>query len=63
MGAVTALENEIAQIEKEMEAASYAGDHQRLRELTTLYRQKRQELETASEQWSQAAEELARYGL
>ncbi len=63
MGAVTALENEIARIEKEMEAASYAGDHQKLRELTALYRQKRQELETVSEQWAQAAEELANFQL
>ncbi len=63
MEAVTALENEIAQIEREMEAASYAGDHQRLRELTTLYRQKRHELETLSEQWAQAAEALANFQL
>ncbi len=61
MNAVTNLENEIAQIEKEMEAASYAGDHQRLRELTALYRQKRQELESISEQWAQAAEDLASF--
>lgn len=63
MAAVTALEDGIVQIEREMEAASYAGDHQRLRELTTLYQQKRHELERLSEQWAQAAEELARYGL
>jgi ATP-binding cassette subfamily F protein 3 len=61
MTVVTQLEHEIAQIEREMEAASYAGDHQRLSELTQLYRQKRQELESASEQWAQAAEELARF--
>lgn len=61
MAAVTQLENEIAHIEREMEAASYAGDHQKLRELTTLYRQKRQELETLSEQWAQVAEELANF--
>lgn len=63
MAAVTAIEDGIVQIEREMEAASYAGDHQRLRELTTLYQQKRHELERLSEQWAQAAEELARYGL
>ncbi|MFN4217981.1 MAG: ABC-F family ATP-binding cassette domain-containing protein [Candidatus Bipolaricaulia bacterium] len=62
MNAITHLEHEIAQIERDMEAASYAGDHQRLRDLTTLYRQKRQELETLSEQWAQAAEELANFG-
>lgn len=63
MNAVTALEHQIAQIEKEMEAASYAGDHQKLRELTALYRQKRQELEITSEQWAQAAEELANFSV
>lgn len=63
MSQVTTLEREIVQIEREMEIASYAGEHQKLRELTALYRQKRQALETASEQWAQAAEELARYGL
>lgn len=61
MNTVTMLEREIAQIEKQMEEASYAGDHQKLRELTVLYRQKRQELEIASEQWAQAAEELANF--
>ncbi|MDW8031560.1 MAG: ABC-F family ATP-binding cassette domain-containing protein [Candidatus Bipolaricaulota bacterium] len=61
MNTVTMLEREIAQIEKQMEEASYAGDHQKLRELTVLYRQKRQELERASEQWAQAAEELANF--
>ncbi len=61
MRAVTQLEQEIAQIEHAMEAASYAGDHQKLRELTVLYRQKRQELERTSEQWAHAAEELARF--
>lgn len=61
MAAITQLENEIAHIEREMEAASYAGDHQKLRELTTLYRQKRQELETLSEQWAQVAEELTNF--
>lgn len=61
MAAVTTIENEIAQIEKQMEEASYAGDHHKLRELTTLYRQKRQELESASEQWAQAAEDLASF--
>lgn len=61
MNAVTNLEHEIAQIERDMEAASYAGDYQRLRELTALYRQKRQELETLSEQWARAAEELGNF--
>nr|BAL59564.1 ABC transporter permease protein [Candidatus Acetothermum autotrophicum] len=63
MNAVTNVEHEIARIEREMEHASYAGDHQKLRELTALYHQKRHELEVLSEQWAQAAEELARYGL
>lgn len=63
MAAVMALEDEIAQIERRMEEASYARDHQKLRELTALHRQKRHELESASEQWAQAAEELARYCL
>jgi ATP-binding cassette subfamily F protein 3 len=61
MNAVTNLEREIAQIEREMEAASYAGDHHKLRELTRLYRQKRHDLEALSEQWAQAAEELANF--
>ncbi len=61
MSIVTALEHKITQIERQMEEASYAGDHQKLRELTALYRQKRQELERASEQWAQAAEELANF--
>lgn len=59
MAHVTALEREIAQIEKQMEELSYAGAHERLRELTTLYRRKRAELEAASEQWTRAAEDLA----
>ncbi len=63
MALVTALEQEIAQIERQMEEASYAGDYHKLRELTALYRQKRHELEAASEQWAQTAEALARYGL
>jgi ATP-binding cassette subfamily F protein 3 len=61
MSTVTQLEHEIAQIEHDMEAASYAGDHQRLRELTMFYRQKRQELERALEEWAQVAEELAKF--
>jgi ATP-binding cassette subfamily F protein 3 len=60
MNAITQLEHEIAQIERAMETASYDGDHQKLRELTALYRQKRQELEQLSEEWAQAAEELAK---
>jgi ATP-binding cassette subfamily F protein 3 len=60
MNAITQLEHEIAQIERAMETASYDGDHQKLRELTALYRQKRQELEQLSEEWVQAAEELAK---
>ncbi len=61
MNAVTALEQQIAHIERQMEEASYAGDHHKLRELTALYRQKRQELERTSEQWAQAAEALANF--
>ncbi len=61
MAAVTAIENEIAQIEQEMATASYAGDHQRLRELTILHRQKRHDLERLSEQWAHVAEELANF--
>jgi ATP-binding cassette subfamily F protein 3 len=61
MAAVTTIENEIAQIEKQMEEASYASDHHKLRELTALYHQKRQELERVSEQWAQAAEDLASF--
>jgi ATP-binding cassette subfamily F protein 3 len=60
VNAITQLEHEIAQIERAMETASYDGDHQKLRELTALYRQKRQELEQLSEEWAQAAEELAK---
>lgn len=59
MAQVTALEREIAQIERQMEELSYAGEHARLRELTALYRRKRAELEAASEQWTRAAEDLA----
>ncbi len=61
MALVTALENEIAQLEREMETASSAGDYQRVHELAELYRQKRQELESASEDWAQAAQELANF--
>lgn len=56
---VSVLEGEIAQIEREMERLSYAGDHETLREITVLYRQKRAELESALEEWAQVAAELA----
>ncbi|MCI2429484.1 ATP-binding cassette domain-containing protein [Candidatus Acetothermia bacterium] len=57
---VSALEREITQLERKMEDLSYAGEHERLRELTAHYQQKRAELESASEQWAQAADELTR---
>ncbi|MDW8141642.1 MAG: ATP-binding cassette domain-containing protein, partial [Candidatus Bipolaricaulota bacterium] len=60
---VSVLEGEIAQIEREMENLSYAGEYEKLRELTELYRQKRADLESASEEWAQVAAELARENL
>jgi ABC-type sulfate/molybdate transport systems ATPase subunit len=54
------LEEGLAQLEGELESASYAGDHERIRELTRAYQECKASLEELYREWAAVAEELQR---
>lgn len=56
--ALSQLEEALAHIEEELQEASYAQDHVRIRELTQLYEKQRSSREELYRQWAAVAEEL-----
>ena len=58
--ALTALEEDVARLERELESASYAGDPERIREASREYQQKKSELEELYREWNAIVEQLER---
>jgi ATP-binding cassette subfamily F protein 3 len=58
--ALTTIEKDVARLERELEAASYAGDPGRIREASRAYQQKKTELEEIYREWNTVIEELER---
>lgn len=57
---ITEMEEVLSQLEAELEAASYDGDHRRIRELTRNYQERKADLEELYREWTTLMEELQR---
>ena len=56
--ALIELEERVQQLERELQEASYAGDPERIRELTQRYRERKAALEALYREWSAVVDEL-----